>query len=97
MVKTIWFHHVKDFTSWKKVFDSFYDVRKQNSEKSYSVGTVIGDPTNVYVINEWTSLEAFNTFRNLTELKDTMMKAGVIEEPKITLVDEVMQEAHHNY
>lgn len=94
MIKTIWFHRVKDFTSWKKVFDSFYSNRKKGGEKSYSVGTVKGEPNNVYVINEWESVEKFNTFRNSTELQNAMKDAGVLEEPKIYIVNEVEQAVH---
>lgn len=95
MVKTFWFHRVKDFTAWKKVFDSFFDKRKQFGEKSYSVGTVYDEPNIVYVINEWESVEKFNTFRSSPDLIEAMKNAGVTEEPHITILDEVYEEALH--
>jgi heme-degrading monooxygenase HmoA len=97
MVKAIFFHHVKDFKSWKKVFDSFYDTRKKYGEKSYSVGTVHGDPTNVFVINEWESLEKFNEFGKSEELHRAMKESGVISEPVITILDEVLEEVYHEH
>ena len=97
MVKTIFLHKVKNFDAWKNVFDSFYSTRQKYGEKSYSVGTVKGEPNNVYVINEWESVQQFDTFRNSTELQNTMKDAGVLEVPKIYVLDEVEQEVHHNY
>ena len=97
MVKTIFLHKVKDFTAWKNVFDSFLPTRSKFGEKSFSVGTVLGEPNTAYVINEWDSIENFNAFRNSSDLKSAMMNAGVLEEPKITILDEVYQEAHHSY
>ena len=97
MVRTIFLHKVKDFNSWKKAFDNFYDFRKKSGEKSYSCGTVHGDPTNVYVINEWESAEKFNTFKNSSDLKNAMKNAGVISEPTITILDEVQVQVLHEH
>ena len=97
MVKSIFLHKVKNFNAWKIVFDSFYSTRQKYGELSYSVGTVLGEPNTVYVINEWESAEKFNAFKNSTELHSTMANAGVLEEPKITILDLVQQEVHHNY
>jgi quinol monooxygenase YgiN len=97
MVKTIFLHKVKDFNAWKKVFDSFYSTRQKYGEKSYSVGTVKGEPNNAYVINEWESVEKFNAFRNSPDLQNAMKDAGVLEVPKITILDVVQQEVQSNY
>ena len=56
----------------KKYSITFTPHGKNYGEKSYSVGTVLGEPNNVYVINEWESVEKFNTFRNSTELHNAM-------------------------
>jgi heme-degrading monooxygenase HmoA len=97
MIKTFWMHRVKDFNAWKKVFDSRYDLRKKYGEKSYSIGTIHGEPNYVYVINEWESVEKFNTFRNSSDLIEAMKNAGVLEEPKITILEEVPEVVHHSY
>jgi hypothetical protein len=96
MIKTFWLHKVKDFNAWKKLFDSKYELRKKYGEKNFSVGTVYGEPNTVYVINDWESLEKFNQFRNSPDLIEAMKSGGVLEEPKITILEEALVEAYHH-
>ncbi|MFN8355850.1 MAG: antibiotic biosynthesis monooxygenase [Spirosomataceae bacterium] len=80
-VKTMVYHKVADFTKWKAVFDSISEVRKAAGELNAEVGTLHDDPDTVYVLNEWTSLEAARAFYNSPDLAAGMQAAGVIEAP----------------
>lgn len=90
MLKAMIVHKIStDFNAWKKVFDSTRDLLKDNGALNYSTGTTKDDPKNVYVMCDFESMEKFNKFMNLKELKEAMKKSGVIEEPHITILNEI--------
>lgn len=88
MLKPIVEHKVKDFTSWKKVFDSTTDLIKRYGGSNCTVNTRHDNPNDVYVICEWDKKENFDSFSKSKELADAMKKSGVISEPQITILDE---------
>ena len=88
MIKSLMYHKVEDFNKWKAAFDSFYQFRKNSGEQSYSVGTIEGDPNNVYVINDWNSMAEFEAFVQSPELAEAMKNAGVLEPPHKILLNE---------
>lgn len=89
MKKTIIYHKVTDFKKWKEVFDSVEPMRREAGELRYEVGTVHDDPSVVYVINEWSSLEACQSFFSNPKLAEAMQHAGVIEKPTELILDQL--------
>jgi len=89
MIKTLMYHKVENFGKWKEAFDNFSDFRKSSGEKSYSVGTLQGEPNTAYVINEWESMQNFQQFIESDNLSNAMKSAGVIEEPHSLILNEV--------
>jgi quinol monooxygenase YgiN len=80
-VKTLIYHKVADFTTWKATFDGAKPLRTTAGELNYEIGTLRHDPSIVYVLSEWTSVEAFQAFMAKPELAEAMKKAGVLEPP----------------
>lgn len=89
MIKTLMYHKVKDFATWKKAFDSFSEIRKSAGERSFSVGTTNNEPNTAYVVNEWDSMEAYQAFMSNSALADAMKSAGVLEQPHTLIFNEV--------
>ncbi|GAB2558218.1 DUF4440 domain-containing protein [Spirosoma areae] len=86
LVKTMVYHKVADYATWKKTFDTFQGERMFAGELSAEVGTLQDDPSTVYVINEWASPEAAQTFFARPELAATMQKAGVTGKPTVLIL-----------
>lgn len=75
-------HPVKDFATWRKVFDEFEPTRKSGGERSAIVLQGADDANGVTVINAWDSVDAVKAFFfGLSELKAAMEEAGVAGEP----------------
>jgi quinol monooxygenase YgiN len=89
MIKSVMYHKVQDFATWKNAFDGFADFRKSSGELSYSVGNLFEDPNTAYVINTWDSVDVLNTFIQSKELEDAMKSAGVLEAPQTLIFNEV--------
>jgi hypothetical protein len=74
-------HKVKDYPSWKKVFDGFIETRRASGEKSYKIMHPENDGNDLLAIFEWDNLENAKKFVGSSELKQTMSNAGVIGQP----------------
>jgi len=81
-------HQVKDYTAWKKVFDSSIDLRTSSGEISYQVYRDASDPNKVTTINKWNSLANAQKFAHSSDLKAAMEKAGVVGVPTIYFLNE---------
>ena len=82
-------HPVKDFDTWKSVFDKFESVRKEGGEQSAVVLRHADDPNMVTVVNTWNSIDEFQAFFGQEELKAGMEEAGVAGPPTVILANDV--------
>ena len=82
-------HPVKDFDTWKSVFDKFESVRKEGGEQSAVVLRHADDPNMVTVVNTWNSIDEFQAFFVQEELKAGMAEAGVAGPPTVILANDV--------
>ena len=82
-------HKVADYGAWKEVFDGFVETRRAGGEKSFQILHPDNDPNNLYLMFEWDNLANAQNFLNSPELKSTMEKAGVSEEPQISFLNEL--------
>jgi heme-degrading monooxygenase HmoA len=81
-------HKVKDYPSWKKVFDGFIETRRAGGEKSFQIMHPQNDANNLLGIFEWDTLENAQKFANSSELKEVMGNAGVIDQPEVYFLEE---------
>lgn len=84
-------HKVKDYASWKDVFDNFMDFRKSSGEKSFQILHSDQSPNDLTLIFKWDNTNNAKTFLSSDELKSAMQNAGVAEEPEIVFLNEVAQ------
>jgi quinol monooxygenase YgiN/ketosteroid isomerase-like protein len=88
LVKTLVHYGVEDFHKWKSGFEAGEATRVEAGEISSEIGHLQDDPNTVYVLSEWTSLEAFQTFSANPDLEKIMQQAGVIGKPTILILDQ---------
>ena len=81
-------HQVKDFSEWKKVYDSLADLRASNGELSDQIFRDASDPNRLTLIFKWDSLANAQKYAQSPELKAAMEKAGVNGPPKIYFLNE---------
>ncbi len=89
MVTTILTHEVKDFTEWKKGFDSDAGNRDSMGVKINGVFQDAESPNHVTIISEVPSLEAIKGFLASPDMKANLEKAGVIGEPQVKILNKV--------
>jgi hypothetical protein len=81
-------HKVKDFTSWKRVYDGHLPKRTDATLTEKYLFRGAGDPNEVIILFEATNLDASKKFFDSADLKDIMQKAGVIDRPDIYFLNE---------
>jgi quinol monooxygenase YgiN len=89
-------HHVRDYDSWREVFDEHRGVREQHGALGHAVYRDTADPNLVTVVNRFPSAPHAQAFMNDPSLAQAMQRAGVDSEPKIDmleLVDELTYQA----
>ena len=81
-------HTVRDFATWKQLFDAHAKTRQA---AGCTGGTLFQDSTNpneVTVVMNWDSLQKAQAFAQSADLKATMEKAGVISQPQVSFLNE---------
>jgi len=84
-------HKVENYEKWKAEFDAFKDQRKQGGEKSYQIYRPVDDPDNLTILFEWESEDTAKTFLGSVELREAMQRAGVSQDPEISVMNRIDQ------
>lgn len=80
-------HKVKDYDAWKAVFDDHTPTRREAGSKGGTVYRLTGDPSEVMIVLEWSDLRSAEEFIATKDLKETMERAGVIDEPDVWFIE----------
>ena len=86
MATIILSHEVKDYASWKPIYDADASRRQSAGFKELAVGTQSDKPNNVIMIWEGNP-DAVNQMLQDPELKEKMESAGVISKPEVTIIN----------
>jgi quinol monooxygenase YgiN len=81
-------HKVRDFDSWKPVFDEHGVVRRKHGATGHEIYRAVDDPNDITVVNHFRSKEGAQALAADPSLKEAMERAGVISGPRITLAEE---------
>jgi len=82
-------HTVNDYGNWKRAYDEFAPVRKENGVTVASVHRDASDPNTVIVTHQFKDLKAAKAFADSEELKSAMANAGVAGPPEIWFAEDV--------
>jgi heme-degrading monooxygenase HmoA len=80
---------VKDFSEWKKIYDSKKDFRASSGALSSQVFKDAADPNLVTLISKWDSLANAQKFAASSELRSAQQLAGVQGVPSVSFLSEV--------
>jgi heme-degrading monooxygenase HmoA len=80
---------VKDYKSWKSVFDEHGKARKAAGSKGGRLFRRAGDPNEIVALFEWDSLDHAKTFTQSEDTLATMKRAGMIGTPDIYFLEEI--------
>jgi len=78
---------VKDFDAWKAVFDSTAGLRSANGFTSTRVLRSADDANDVIIESETHDLAKAKQFLTSPEMRETMVKAGVLGPPTMHFLD----------
>ena len=84
-VLAVFSHPVKDFATWKGVYDSAQPIREKAGVTGAEVFQDSADPTKVVIIHRFPSIEAAQSFLTNPGLKEAMMKGGVTAPPSVIM------------
>jgi quinol monooxygenase YgiN len=79
-------HKVKEFDSWKKVYDEHKEFRKESGELNNHVFRNTNDPNEIMMQFEWDSISNARKFTESEGLKEAMKDAGVMSKPEMFFV-----------
>jgi heme-degrading monooxygenase HmoA len=84
-------HKVEDYERWKPVFDEHATVREQSGSMGGRLWRSADDPNEVVILFEWDNMENARRFYSSDDLRETMQRAGVVDQPDIYTLEEVEQ------
>ena len=70
-------HTVKNYETWKRVYDQFGSTRKEKGVTGASVHRGAKDPNDITITHQFKDMNAATAFANSDELKSAMADAGV--------------------
>ena len=79
-------HAVKDYASWRKVYDADEPNRKKMGFKVSGVYADAKDPNMVTLIGTFPSASAADAFMSSPKLKEAMENAGVVGAPDVKVM-----------
>jgi hypothetical protein len=82
-------HKVEDYEKWKPVFDDHQATRRESGGKGGFLFRNADDPNETLILLEWPGLEDARRFGQSEDLRETMQRAGVAEQPDIYFLEEV--------
>lgn len=81
-------HKVKDYDAWKPGFDSHEPARKSAGLSVEKVMRGAKDPNEVFVLFGAEDFDRAREFAQSADLKETMLKFGVVDEPSIWMISD---------
>jgi heme-degrading monooxygenase HmoA len=82
-------HKVEDYERWKPIFDEQAAFRERSGSKGGRLWRNADDPNETVVLFEWDSLENAQRFSNSDDLRETMQRSGVADQPDVYFFEEV--------
>jgi heme-degrading monooxygenase HmoA len=81
-------HKVQDYAKWRPVYEEHGAARKAAGCKGTQVFRSADDPGEIVILLEWDSIENARRFTQSQDLRDTMMRAGVTDQPSVYFLND---------
>ena len=79
-------HPVKDYESWRRVYDEADALRAEFGVRSHAVFQSADDPNDITVMHELDNIGAAKALAEAPQLREVMDQAGVAAPPTIWFV-----------
>ena len=76
-------HKVRDFSQWKRGYDAHLPKRNEAGLTEKHLLRGASDPNEVIILFEAKDIKRAEDFARSVDLKETMKKVGVVDEPNI--------------
>lgn len=87
MATVILSHRVKDYATWKPLFDADSARRDAAGVKLLAVGQKAGDPGNVHMVWEIADVSVIDKIMSDPDLQKRMQEGGVISAPEVVILE----------
>lgn len=74
-------HKVADYAKWKPIFDQHAKTRNANGSRGGQLFRNANDPNELLMLFQWDDLNKARQFAESNDLRETMQRAGVIDQP----------------
>jgi len=86
---TLYVHHkVRDYVTWRKIFDDLTSTRTRYGCTGHQVYQSPSDPNEITILTEWKGIDQAKSYATSNELKEGMKNAGVISQPDMMFLAE---------
>jgi heme-degrading monooxygenase HmoA len=82
-------HNVENYERWKPVFKEHGSTRRESGSKGVRLFRNADSSNETVILLEWDDLEKARRFAQSENLRETMERAGVADEPDIYFLEEV--------
>jgi len=82
-------HKVEDYDAWKPLYDAHGATRKASGSQGARLFRSASDPNELVILFEWDSLDNARAFAQSDDLRQTMQRAGVADQPDVYFLDSV--------
>ena len=82
-------HKVADYAKWKPNFDQHAATRKASGCLGGQLFRTANDPNELLILFQWDDLEKARQFSQSNDLRETMQKAGVIDQPNVYFLETI--------
>ena len=80
-------HQVRDYQTWRAVYDSMSEVLQQWGVTEDSVHQLEGAPNTILVLHHFATVAQAQGFLTNRELQAAMQHAGMVREPRVEIYD----------
>ncbi len=82
-------HKVADYLKWKPVFDEHGATRQASGSRGGQLFRNATDSNELVILLEWDDLEQARQFAQTEDLRQTMQRAGVADQPDVYFLEAV--------
>lgn len=81
--------HVRDYDTFKTVFDELRAARQEHGAKAHRLHRSLDDPNKVLIVTEYGSADQAQAYAHSLTLKQAQERAGVDQPAEFSLYEEV--------
>jgi heme-degrading monooxygenase HmoA len=82
-------HKVQDYATWRPLFDEHGTTRQASGSQGGRLFRNASDPNELVILFEWDDLDNARRFASSDDVRETMQRGGVADQPDVYFLEEV--------